>query len=359
MQMIRKSVFTLYLLLNLFLFIRADNQDTATRILQHFDVVSTSQRPSDSLKIDQALTKQLENFQQNLTTKLKALEATNLKQLDELTHRVEALEAAKTSTQQVVHRLEALEFENNRLKFSELTKTAQLDQLTRRLKALENKNSNLPRNCREIKERGYDISTTYLIKPDFAPNAIKVLCDLEKRGGGWTYILNRFDGSQSFGFDLEEYKKGFGNLSGEFWLGLDNIHYLTGYKNNELLVELEDWKNRSMFAHYGRFSVGSEDEDYVMTAKEYSGTATNGMIYSDNMKFSTKTKDRDLMPSENCAEYLDASWWFRDCTRCLLTGKYSKGERSFYEERQSMFWSTNTETYILKKAKMMVRPRLK
>lgn len=47
-------------------------------------------------------------------------------------------------------------------------------------------------------------------------------------GGGWTYIHNRVDGSQDFYQDFESYKSGFGNLAGEFWLGLEYIHQLTG-----------------------------------------------------------------------------------------------------------------------------------
>lgn len=57
-----------------------------------------------------------------------------------------------------------------------------------------------------------------------------VLCDMKTRGGGWTYFLNRFDGTQDFYLNWSEYKNGFGNLAGEFWLGLDNLFELTGNK---------------------------------------------------------------------------------------------------------------------------------
>lgn len=86
----------------------------------------------------------------------------------------------------------------------------------------------LPRHCKEVQKRGYNQSDVYFIQPRTAPEPFLVHCDMETKGGGWTYVLNRFDGSQTFGLDWDNYKRGFGLLDGEFWLGLDYIHYLTG-----------------------------------------------------------------------------------------------------------------------------------
>ena len=40
--------------------------------------------------------------------------------------------------------------------------------------------------------------------------------------------MNRYDGSENFDLPWNDYKDGFGNLNGEFWLGLDKMHALTG-----------------------------------------------------------------------------------------------------------------------------------
>lgn len=51
---------------------------------------------------------------------------------------------------------------------------------------------------------------------------------MDTKDGGWTYIHNRYDGSQDFFLNWHDYKNGFGNIGGEFWLGLEHIHQLTG-----------------------------------------------------------------------------------------------------------------------------------
>ena len=51
----------------------------------------------------------------------------------------------------------------------------------------------------------------------------------------------RLDGSVDFYRSWTEYKRGFGNLAGEFWLGLDSIHRLTTSGSYKLRVDLEDF----------------------------------------------------------------------------------------------------------------------
>lgn len=85
-----------------------------------------------------------------------------------------------------------------------------------------------PKNCKEVQERGNTISRIYNIQPSLSPKPFLVMCDLETEGGGWTYLHNRYDGSQDFYLNWHSYKVGFGNLGGEFWLGLEHLHQLTG-----------------------------------------------------------------------------------------------------------------------------------
>jgi len=69
-------------------------------------------------------------------------------------------------------------------------------------------------------------------------SSTRVYCDTTSGGGGWTVIERRQDGSVDFtNRDWVEYEDGFGNLDGEFWLGLRSINCLTDFTNWELRID--------------------------------------------------------------------------------------------------------------------------
>ena len=72
--------------------------------------------------------------------------------------------------------------------------------------------------------------------------AFNVYCDQTTAGGGWTVIQEKMDGSVNFNSTQDDYKHGFGNLVGEFWLGLDKINRLTRNKTKN-----KKKKSRSRF----------------------------------------------------------------------------------------------------------------
>ena len=88
-------------------------------------------------------------------------------------------------------------------------------------------------------------------------------CDQKTAGGGLTVFQKRLDGSVDFYRDWDDYKRGFGNLNGEFWLGLDKIHRLTKGRSR-LWVDLEDFDNQTAYAEYDSFAVGDEQSKYKL-----------------------------------------------------------------------------------------------
>ncbi|XP_023240310.1 microfibril-associated glycoprotein 4-like [Centruroides sculpturatus] len=77
----------------------------------------------------------------------------------------------------------------------------------------------ISRDCQEILEAGYNKSGIYRIQPEFAVRPFFVYCDMETEGGGWTVFQRRSDGSVDFLRNWIDYKHGFGNTEGEYWLG--------------------------------------------------------------------------------------------------------------------------------------------
>ena len=98
------------------------------------------------------------------------------------------------------------------------------------------------KSCAELLQDGWNSSGVYTINPD-GGNSIQMLCDMTTESGGWTVFQRRLDSSVDFYRGWEFYKNGFGNLSGEFWLGNDNTHRLTDSDDVILRVDLR-WQTR-------------------------------------------------------------------------------------------------------------------
>ena len=79
----------------------------------------------------------------------------------------------------------------------------------------------------------------------------------------------RLNGSVDFFLNWSDYKAGFGDLHGEFWLGLDKIHRLTSNDSNMLRVDLEDFEGSTRFAEYDTFRVMSEKDKYKLNLGAY------------------------------------------------------------------------------------------
>ena len=110
----------------------------------------------------------------------------------------------------------------------------------------------------------------YAVNPD-GFGSFQVRCDMSKDGGGWTIIQRRQDSVGDFYRGWEDYKADFGDLNGNFWLGLDKIHRLTKSGQSVLRVDLEDWTGDKAYAKYGSFSVASEFDAYKMNCGSFSG----------------------------------------------------------------------------------------
>ncbi|XP_065552084.1 ficolin-1-like [Lathamus discolor] len=210
------------------------------------------------------------------------------------------------------------------------------------------------RNCQELLGRGKILSGWYTIYPQGC-NATTVFCDMDTDGGGWIVFQRRWDGSVNFLRDWDSYKRGFGNQLTEFWLGNDNIHFLTSVGLSELRIDLRDFENNYYFAKYSSFRVLGESEKYKLVLGDFlGGNAGDSLSYHKDMPFSATDEDND-MSSFNCATEYKGAWWYNDCHYSNLNGMYWLGVHGSYAD--GINWKTGKEYhYSYKRTEMKFRP---
>ncbi|XP_010898819.2 tenascin isoform X2 [Esox lucius] len=177
-----------------------------------------------------------------------------------------------------------------------------------------------------------------------------VYCDQETDGGGWTVFQRRMNGKTDFFRGWKNYSRGFGELSGEFWLGNENLHDLTSVAPMTLRVDLRVG-DESVFAKYSTFSVDTFRRNYALKVSGYSGTAGDSMSYHNGRPFSTK--DRDPMPFiTRCAMSYRGGWWYKNCHEANLNGLYNTNVH-----HQGVIWTTwKGKDFSIPSTEMKFRP---
>ncbi|XP_038060685.1 ficolin-2-like [Patiria miniata] len=158
------------------------------------------------------------------------------------------------------------------------------------------------RSCDEVLQAGHIVSGIYTIFPAGFNDGLQVYCDMETDGGGWIVIQRRLDGNVDFYRNWADYQVGFGSLSGEFWLGNDNLRRLTETEGKwQLRIDLEDWEdntdweNNTAWAEYDDFQI--HGDNYTLQVNSYNtrSTAGDSLQTHNGRMFSTKDKDNDII----------------------------------------------------------------
>ncbi|XP_072689713.1 tenascin-X isoform X4 [Canis lupus baileyi] len=178
-----------------------------------------------------------------------------------------------------------------------------------------------PRDCGEEMQNGAGTSrTTTVFLNGNRERPLNVFCDMETDGGGWLVFQRRMDGQTDFWRDWEDYAHGFGNISGEFWLGNEALHSLTKAGDYSMRVDLRAG-DEAVFAQYDSFRVDSAAEYYRLHLDGYHGTAGDSMSYHSGSVFSARDRDpNNLLIS--CAVSYRGAWWYRNCHYANLNGLY-------------------------------------
>jgi len=177
-------------------------------------------------------------------------------------------------------------------------------------------------------------SGVYSISTPGHSSPVKVYCDMETSGGGWTLFQRRKDGSEKFERNWDDYANGFGDITSEFWLGNDDLTALTNARSYRLRVDLVDFDGVHTYAEYNNFKMAGADDKYRLsydgcsyfgTAGDALGGATHLPAQSHNgVRFSTVDQDNDNNPTEFCAKSYHGGWWYNQCHSANLNGLYGQ-----------------------------------
>ncbi|XP_025111791.1 tenascin-like [Pomacea canaliculata] len=200
------------------------------------------------------------------------------------------------------------------------------------------------RSCADLLATGAKTGV-YIVQLPENNRPVSVWCDMDTAGGGWTVIQRRHhipDEYVDFHRNWTEYVNGFGNISGDFWLGLHATRALTKFGDWRLRVDLLTNSWRHIWAEYSSFTVLNRDEIYSLAVWGYSGDAGDGMttIFADVFH----TYDRNHY---GCVSVTKGAWWYsRGCNARANLNSPTK---------RSMTWPDLLENEYLKFSEMKMK----
>jgi len=137
-------------------------------------------------------------------------------------------------------------------------------------------------------------------------------------------------GSNFFNRSWAEFKVGFNDTLGNYWLGNDLLSQLTLSRRYKLRFDLQARDNFTWFyAEYSSFVVREESHNYELHVSGYSGNAGDALHYQNGAMFTTSDRDNDEWTRDNdpwssstsgstnkynCALRNGGGFWYKKCS---------------------------------------------
>jgi len=135
-------------------------------------------------------------------------------------------------------------------------------------------------------------------------------------------IQQKVDAYDTFNHSWAEYKVGFNDSRGNYWLGNDLLSQLTmTQRSYTLMIELQYSRYGLGMYQYSSFVVLPESSNYRLEVSGYSGTTRDdGLSPHTGMMFTTFDRDNDQWSSGNCAAYYGGGFWYSGCGSTFPNG---------------------------------------
>ena len=170
---------------------------------------------------------------------------------------------------------------------------------------------------------------------------------------GWTTIHQKFNDDINFNLTWNDYKVGFGNPGGNFWIGLETMHQMTSTAPYRLRIEFQaSYNSVWYYAEYSKFLIDAETNQYTIHVSGFTGDAGDSLQYTgatkwlhNGMPFSTPDSSNN-----HCAAGYGAGNWFNNCYYFLLTGSGTT-----VNEWGSLKDVLGLPSYVLSASRMMIQ----
>ena len=203
----------------------------------------------------------------------------------------------------------------------------------------------------------YEIKDPCSENNTFNHGSIHVRCDMETDCGAWIVIQRRNAslGTVNFTRNWEDYENGFGDLDGEFWIGLRNIHELTNQHDVDLQISVWNDTETSITWNYSTFRVAGPEHKYNLTV---SGDGDRVAFAYNNGHYFTTYDRNNANNGRNCAYMDQGGWWYGLCTSINLNGRHElSGLPGTHIPGQLLFWFSGGRYTIYTKSEMKIRSK--
>ena len=143
----------------------------------------------------------------------------------------------------------------------------------------------------------------------------------------WTVVQRRSNGSVNFTRPWNDYVRGFGDPTGDYWMGLEHMHMLTT-KGCKLMVTMEDYNGNKARTVYASMTVRSSTFNYELgITVNWTGTAGDSLSAANGVGFSTYDRDHDKHYLSCARLHGGGGWWYTNCGLSRLNGQFAPTPR--------------------------------